>query len=294
MRPRFPAFGTALSVRGLAEIGALEFDVRLTVGADLVYRFPKPAEVLLLVEAAHGPDQRVLSETLRLSPPLEVIRRDDDHPGERRAIVTASGELSITYRAEVEVAPRDGRLAGLTQSRIRDLPAEALRYLRPSRYCPSDRMERFVEREFSRWQGGDKVEAILAWIADHTDYVAGVSDPGTTALETFVDRAGVCRDFAHLTIALCRAAEIPARAVSAYAWKLDPPDMHAVAEVYVGGAWRLVDATCKAPVEGLVRVATGADAADIAFMSIFGAAELVRQAFTVEALETACPAGVAG
>ena len=255
--------------------------MRLQIGADLVYRFHKPAEVLILLEAARGPDQRVIEESLRLTPPLAVSRLEDPDGHERRAVVRAEGELAIAYQAVVEVAPRSGRLSGLAQHAIADLPPAALRYLRPSRFCPSDMMQRFVEREFGSYAGGDKVEAIGAWIADHVDYVAGVSTAQTTALETFVDRAGVCRDFAHLTIALCRAADIPARAVSAYAWKLDPPDLHAVAEVYVGGAWRLVDATCKAPVEGLVRVATGADAADIAFLSIFGEAEMVSQSFTV-------------
>ncbi|MDO8323921.1 MAG: transglutaminase family protein, partial [Phenylobacterium sp.] len=100
-------------------------------------------------------------------------------------------------------------------------------------------------------------------------------------MDTFVDRAGVCRDFAHLAISLCRAADIPARAVSAYAWKLEPPDLHAVAEVYLGGRWRLIDATGLAPIDGLVRVATGLDAADIAFMTIFGRANLISQSFTV-------------
>ncbi len=264
--------------------------MRLNIGAELVYRFAEPAEALILLEAAQGPDQRVLEESLRFSPALDVTRFDDPSMFERRALVRAEGELSIAYRAIVDVAPRSGRLAGLAQHAIADLPVEALRYLRPSRFCPSDMMQRFVDRQFRHYGGGDKVEAIAAWISDHGDYVPGVSSAQTTALETFVDRAGVCRDFAHLTISLCRAADIPARAVSAYAWKLEPPDLHAVAEVFVGGAWRLVDATCKAPVEGLVRVATGADAADIAFLSIFGRADMIGQAFTVEEVATTCPA----
>jgi transglutaminase-like putative cysteine protease len=100
-----------------------------------------------------------------------------------------------------------------------------------------------------------------------------------------VDRAGVCRDFTHLVIGLCRAANIPARAVSAYAWRLEPPDLHAIAEVYLGGRWRLIDATGLAPIDGLVRVATGRDAADIAFMTIFGRASLIEQSFSIQAIE---------
>jgi len=253
------------------------FDVR----AQLTYDFARPCETLLLVEAARGADQTVHEEALTLSSGGAVSRLDDGLTGERRVVIQAEGRLAIDYRAVVEVAPRDHGLKGAAASPIRDLPGEALRYLRPSRYCPSDRFERFTARQFGHLQGGDKAEAILDWICEHLDYVPGVSDATTTAVDTFTDRAGVCRDFAHLAICLCRAADIPARAVSAYAWKLRPPDLHAVVEVFVGGRWRLADPTRKAPVEGLVRIASGADAADIAFMTVFGAAQLVDQAFTV-------------
>ena len=255
--------------------------MRFSIEARLAYQFESEAEVVLLLEAARSPDQAVLSDRLIISPASDLARLDDSITGERRAVFTANGQMEITYEAEVDVLNRQADLAGAMVTPIRDLPGDALRYLRPSRYCPSERFESFVEREFSQLQGGDKVLAILDWIEGNMDYRIGISDGTTTALDTFVDRAGVCRDFAHLAITLCRAASIPARAMSAYAWKLDPPDMHAVAEVYLGGRWRLIDATCKAPVEGLVRVATGLDAADIAFMTIFGKADLVSQSFVV-------------
>ncbi len=255
--------------------------MRLNVDARLTYHFAQSCEVLLLLEAARGPDQAVHAEHLTISPSVEIARLDDSVTGERRIVFQAQGEVAIAYAAAVEVLSRERDLSGAAASAIRDLPAEALRYLRGSRYCPSDRFEAFVEREFARHSGGDKVIAILDWIASHLDYKSGVSDAATTALDTFVDRAGVCRDFAHLAISLFRAADLPARAVSAYAWKLKPADLHAVAEVYVGGRWRLVEPTGKAPVDGLVRIATGLDAADIAFMTIFGRADLVEQSFRV-------------
>lgn len=258
--------------------------MRLSIRARLAYRFDEASEVLLLLEAARSRDQSVLSDTLTLSVPGDIARLDDAVTGERRAVFTAAGDVSIRYDAQVEVPPRDGALAGAPAAAIRDLPGEALRYLMASRYCPSDRFESFVEREFAGVDGGDKVLAILDWIHTHVDYRPGVSDAGTTARDTFVDRAGVCRDFAHLAITLCRAAGIPARAVSAYAWGLTPPDMHAVAEVFVGGRWRMIDATRRAPLDGLVRVAIGLDAIETAFMTIFGKAELVAQSFEVDAL----------
>jgi len=252
--------------------------------ASLTYLFNGACETLALVEPARTAEQDVRWENLALLPAVEIQRRDDARTGERAFIFTGVGQVRLDYRAHVDVDRRPDDLAGAAPSAIRDLPREALCDLRPSRYCPSDRFERFVGREFGGLPAGDKAAAILAWIRDHVDYRADVSDAGTTALDTFADRAGVCRDFTHLAISLFRAADIPARAVSAYAWELDPPDLHAVVEVYLGDRWRLVDPTGKATADRLIRVATGRDAADIAFLSIFGEAELVEQSFAVRRL----------
>jgi transglutaminase-like putative cysteine protease len=256
------------------------------IEAKLAYRFAEPCEVLLLCECARSADQAILSDSLTISPARDIARLDDSVSGERRAVFTAEGDLEIVYSARVDLLPR-GDLGAAPVTAIRDLPGEALRYLMASRYCPSDRFESFVERQFAESEGSAKVRAILDWVVAHVDYRAGVSDGATTGLDTFVDRAGVCRDFTHLTITLCRAAGIPARAVSAYAWRLEPPDMHAVVEVYIGGRWRMIDPTGLAPVDGLVRVATGLDAADIAFMTIFGRAELLTQSFAIHQVEAA-------
>ena len=257
--------------------------MKLTVHSRLEYAFAEPSEVLLLIEAARTPDQAVQAETLTLTPDTPMSRIDDSATGERRVVFTGHGNLVIDYRAEVETLLRDNDLAKADATPIRDLPSDALAYLRASRYSPSDRFEAFVEREFSGLKGGACAQAIIDWIRGHLDYRAGVSTPSSTAEDTFVDRAGVCRDYAHLAIAMLRAADLPARAVSAYAWKLKPPDFHAVIEVYLGGRWRLVDVTDLAPVDGLVRIATGRDAADIAFMTIFGKAEMLNQTVEVKA-----------
>lgn len=252
----------------------------LSIDARLHYRFANPCEVLLLLEAARTPEQRVIRDDLRLSVG-EAVRCADAATGERHALFDAQGDVEIHYASEVEIARPDPAIAGATACRVRDLPAEALPYLRPSRYCPSDRFDGLVRRRFGGLEGGAKVVAILDFVHDHLAYEVGASDPFTTACETFAGGTGVCRDFTHLAISLCRAADIPARAVSAYAWRLDPPDLHAVLEVFLEGRWRLADPTGKAPVEGLIRIATGRDAADIAFMNIFGRAEMVSQSFAV-------------
>ncbi|MDX6805903.1 transglutaminase family protein [Terrihabitans rhizophilus] len=258
--------------------------IHLFVQASLAYRFSQPAEVLLLIEAARTRSQSVSREELQIISTDGVARLDDLHTGERRAVFTAIGDVDVLYSAAVQLTRTPLHLSGVKATPIRSLPPEALNYLLPSRYCPSDRFCGFVEQQFGALAGGDKIQAMLDWLWTNIDYRRGVSDGRSTALDTFTERAGVCRDFSHLAITFCRAANIPARAVSAYAWKLDPPDMHAVAEVYVGGRWQLIDPTGRAPVEGLVRVATGRDAGDIAFMTVFGEAELIAQTFAVTEL----------
>jgi transglutaminase-like putative cysteine protease len=165
------------------------------------------------------------------------------------------------------------------------LPAEVIPYLWPSRYCEADRFEAFVRREFPGPSSGATVRAMAHWIYEHVDYTLGSSDASTTAVDVFVTRQGVCRDFAHLMASFARALGVPARLVSAYAWDLDPPDFHAVVEVWLDGGWYLVDATELAPLDGLVRIAVGRDATDIAFMTIFGNAALCSQAISVTRID---------
>ena len=258
--------------------------MQLFVQATLSYRFPRPAEVLLLLEAARTQTQAVRSEELVIAPAAAVARLDDSHTGERRAVFTAQDEVEVRYAATVDVRPEPLDLAGAPATAIRDLPPGALSYLNPSRYCPSDRLEDFVDTHFQGNTAGDRVLAILDWLQNELAYQPGASNALTDAMDTFTTRAGVCRDFSHLAITFCRAANIPARAVSAYAWKLDPPDMHAVTEVFVGGRWHLIDPTGRASPENLVRVATGRDAGDIAFMTVFGNAALIAQTFAVTPL----------
>ena len=262
-----------------------ETAMRFSVATELVYRFAAPCEVLLLVEAARTPRQRLLSERWTAPDACTLSRFEDPATGERRAFADCQGDVALTYAAEVEIDPQDQDFLGRPETRVRELSADVLPYLRPSRYCPSDRFERLAQRRFGHLRGGDKVAAILAFVGEHLTYEAGSSNSSSTALDTLIDASGVCRDYAHLTISLCRAADIPARAVSAYAWRLDPPDLHAVVEVYLDGRWWLTDPTGLAPVEGLIRVASGRDAADIAFMHIFGRADLLAQSFQVTRLE---------
>ena len=256
--------------------------MKLRTRAELVYRFDPPTDAIYKIQAAHWPGQHIVEETLTFDPPVEFQEDEDAEFGARTLRCHLEGEVTLTYEEVVD----NGRLQGLppqvSQHDWGDLPAEVLPYLSPSRYCPSDQFGRFVTRAFGDTAGGARVIAILDWISANIDYEHGVSDTETTAARTFIDRAGVCRDFTHLGMTLCRASGIPARAVSAYAHQLEPPDFHAVFEVWLDNGWWLVDPTRLAPVEGLVRIACGRDAADIAFLTTQGRCELVRQTVTVE------------
>lgn len=254
----------------------------LRVRAQLVYRFDPPTDAIYKIQAAHWPGQAILEETLAFDPTVTVHQDTDDEFGARTLRCHVKDEVTATYEAVVDNGSLKPLPPGLAQSDWADLPPDTLIYLAPSRYCPSDQFGRFVAREFGSTAGSDRVLAILDWVHANIDYEHGVSDTETTAARTFIDRAGVCRDFTHLGLTLCRASGIPARAVSAYAHQLSPPDFHAVFEVWLQGGWWLVDPTRLAPVEGLVRIACGRDAADIAFLTTQEVCQLVSQSVTVD------------
>ena len=259
--------------------------MKIRVRAELVYRFDPPTDAIYQLQVAHWPGQNILEERLETTPPVEFIENEDAEFGARTLRAHLSGEVALTYEAVVD----NGLLKGLPPVTVQhdwnDLPAEVLTYLNPSRYCPSDQFGRFAERTFGGTVGGERVLAILDWIKANIDYEPGSSDSETTAARTFIDRAGVCRDFTHLGITLCRASGIPARAVSAYAFDLTPPDFHAIFEVWLSDGWWLVDPTGLAPVEGLVRIACGRDAADIAFLTTQGTCRFVRQSVSAVGVE---------
>lgn len=243
----------------------------------LDYQLAEPADVLLQIEVAQMHDQRLIGDTLTVSSP-EPLRPVAGGDGiGQRTWLHADGVLHITYGAIVEVTRQPPPLLSLEAAPARLLPAEAVPYLLPSRFIGSEQFEPFVESRFGALDGGAKVAAMLDWIAAEMDYVPGASHGGTCAADSFVQRRGVCRDYAHLLAGFARAAGIPARVTSAYAPDVTPQDFHAVVELWLSGAWHLVDPTGMAKPEEIVRVAVGRDATDIAFMTILGAAEMKAQ-----------------
>ena len=256
---------------------------QVAISASLCYFLPKAADVLLAVEAIPMDDQKLESDLLKVAGKCSPLKTIDGMDGlGRRTWLHGEGRIDISYTATTTIDRTPTAIAGLDTVPHSDLPPAYIQYLMPSRYCPSDKHEHFVTTRFDGATKGDQVLQMASWIHEFIEYAPGFSPIGSTATDTFIARRGVCRDFAHLLIAFARAADVPARMVSAYALGIDPPDFHAVVEVYLEGRWHLIDATKLAREENLVRIAVGRDATDISFMTIFGTAEMIAQDVRVE------------
>ncbi|CAI9392455.1 transglutaminase family protein [Microbacterium sp. T2.11-28] len=199
--------------------------------------------------------------------PVEVRELSDVHGGRLHRLTAEPGELVVEYRASVS----DPATA------LETTETDLLVYGRPSRYADSDTLAATAAAQFGGIpEGRDLLTAVSSWVGTQLSYVPGSSLPTDGATQTLLARRGVCRDYAHLCVALLRARGVPARLVAVYAPGLHPMDFHAVAEAWIEGAWRVVDATTLAPRSSLVRIATGRDAADTAFLNVMsGRADLV-------------------
>jgi transglutaminase-like putative cysteine protease len=255
--------------------------MRLQIDAHLDYQLHAPADLLVAMEAAMLPDQRLVTDRLvtRGTGPLVPVAGEDGVG--RRTWTRGESRVEARYTATVELDRAVTPIAGLAADPLPRLPADVTRYIFSSRYCEADQFDPYVRRRFGHVQGGAKVQAMLDWMAAEMAYVPGASNGTTTAADSFVRREGVCRDFAHVLIAMARAAEIPARMVGCYAPDVRPQDFHAVVEVWLEGGWHLVDPTGFAAPDTVVRIGVGRDATDVSFLTVFGTASLVEQWVTV-------------
>jgi transglutaminase-like putative cysteine protease len=210
------------------------------------------------IAAAQG--SHVTSETLSFvldGQPQRATELTDGHGTRLHTFVSGPGRMIVDYSADVS-----GR-----SDPAPSVDLDLVTYLRPSRYCESDSLTPTARSEFAGLQGHDLLSAVTLWVWERLRYVPGSSLPTDGAEQTLLARKGVCRDYAHLVIALLRALDVPARMVAVYAPGLFPMDFHAVAEAYVDGAWWVVDATRLAPRQSMLRISTGRDAADTAFLT---------------------------
>lgn len=252
------------------------FDIDCT----LAYEVGGPSDFVFQIHAHDGMDQRVLGESLLIAPDLPRHVYADPGIGHRfLRLHVDGGPLTLRYQARVRrtVQALDPQARELP---IAELPDDLLHNLNPTRYCESDHLSQVSQDLFGQLPRGlSRVQAIVDWIHRNIAYRIGASNATTTAREVLASRAGVCRDFAHLGVTFCRALNVPARLVVGYArFDEPPPDFHAMFEAYLGGRWVLFDATHLSPVDELVRVATGRDAKDVAFATIYGPATMVSMA----------------
>jgi transglutaminase-like putative cysteine protease len=251
--------------------------VKLDVSAHLVYDLGGPTDLLLQIEVPDLRDQVIADPKIFTTPVMHFSRVPaEDELGER-IWIRAEGQFRCDYHARVDVKRPNEDISSLSTVPPHQLPGEAVRYLMPSRFCPSDLFQSFVIAEFGHLQGGARIAAMRDWINQAFAYIPGTSNAQTTAIDSFVQRQGVCRDYAHVMVALARASTIPARFASVYAPGVSPQDFHAVAEVYLDGAWHPVDATGMASSDTIARIGVGMDAAETAFLSSFGPMQLVEQ-----------------
>tara|TARA_R110002072_G_scaffold19156_13_gene71414 strand:+ start:866 stop:1726 length:861 start_codon:yes stop_codon:yes gene_type:complete len=247
------------------------------VACELSYVVGEPSTFIMNVAPAGLRTQTVTHETISMTPYVEPEHFTEPTTGTRyhRFRSPHANEVTIRLNADVTYCAQRLEPASIVLGAPEDIPLEILPYLYPSRYCQSDLLERLTQREFGRIEPGYmQIVAICEWIRANVDYLYGTTGPLTSAYDTAVARAGVCRDFTHLGIAFSRALNIPARFVSGYAEGLNPPDFHAMFEVWLGDRWYMFDPTGLVSPAGMVRIGTGRDAADVAFAFIFGPATM--------------------
>ena len=260
--------------------------MKFSLCCELNYLVRRDTTMILNIEAQRVEGQTIAQETFSVTPDVPSETHATIETSNRyRRLLLRPGEYAIRYEARVETSPQLNLPGSVDEVPVAQLPLDVMSYLFSSRYCESEELGRFAWRRFGDLpQGHSRVAAICDWIRDNVDYLEGSSDGKTTAVDTFATRAGVCRDFAHLGITFCRALGIPARFVSAYGWKLEPQDFHAVFEAYLAGRWYVFDPTGLSPPEGVVRIGVGRDAADTAFATFFGDLQSQPKVIRVDSL----------
>lgn len=252
--------------------------MKRTVTAHLeLYAFDRADLVLSVAVAANIATTRETLTVVQNGAPLEAREVAGRHGARLHRIDAPAGPITIDYAAQVE-----GHAAPVETEEL-----DIIEYRRPSRYAESDSLYAIARAEFAGLAGPDLLDAVSSWVGTHLSYVPGSSQPTDGAVQTMLKRQGVCRDYAHLVVALLRARDVPARLVSVYAPGLQPMDFHAVAEAWIDGEWRVVDGTSLAPRQSMLRIATGLDASETAFLSQHHAAvnlNAIRVTATVDEL----------
>jgi len=282
LKPGTPAPETAMSSA---------MPVRLRYEVELSYQVNNaPADFIFNVQAARTRQQHIVEESLGVTQPVPLQEFTDPASGGRFLRLRAvPGPLTLRYQATLDVTHHVEAASTIPETWIANLPGYVLPFLYPSRYCESDALNGFAMQQFGGlWQGYGRAQAICDWVQSQVAFVSGSSSGTTSAAQTLQQRQGVCRDFAHLMIALCRAVNIPARFTTGLDYGADPilgpPDFHAYVECFLGGRWYMFDPSGTAIPMGFVRLTSGRDAADCAFASMFGNVMSTGQRLHIEAV----------
>jgi transglutaminase-like putative cysteine protease len=265
--------------------------VKLLVTARLPYELETPTDFVFQLHAAKTAGQSLANERFSISTNPQITVFDAPVSENRVARCTlAAGAATVDYEAEVDVAPSLHDPASVQEFDFSELPSETLTYLLPSRYCPADLFTELAQEQFGGMDRGyGRAAAIADWVFSNLEYESGSTGPHSTSADVFQQRKGVCRDFGHLMISVARAAGIPARYLSVYADALSPQDFHVIVELYLrgphGGGWYRFDPTRMSSVDAVARIATGRDAADVAFAWTQGNADATKPEIRVSAPE---------
>ncbi|WP_166964781.1 transglutaminase domain-containing protein [Yeosuana marina] len=259
----------------------------LRVGCELTFDIEVPTPFILMLRPRSGAQQWVERDEYKISPNVPIFEYADDYGNLSQRLVAPPGRFSIHTTADVKIDDYVTVNPGAPFIEIQHLPNTLLSYLLPSRYCESDRFNDMANNiTANQLPGYDQVAAIENWLRNTISFIPGSSDFPISAIEVNNKQMGVCRDLAHLGIALCRSLSIPARMVVGYLYNLNPMDMHAWFEAYVGGSWYTFDATQTDPKGGYVAIGYGHDAADVAVFNQFGpAVHPINQIVSVERIE---------
>jgi transglutaminase-like putative cysteine protease len=248
--------------------------MQVSVACTLRYTLAEETGFVFQIQAAMAGKQTVFSEAISVpTSASKTFFTAYTDPVTLTRVIRAQlgpGEVEVGYQATVNLATASFEPNQVEEFEFTELPMEYLGYIAPSRYCPSDVFSEFAHQTFGAMpRGHSRVVAVCNWIYENLEYSIGSTGSNSTAVDVFQSKQGVCRDFAHLAISLCRALGIPTRYASVYAVAIYPQDFHAVFEAYLkgpnGGAWFSFDPTRMSSVDEIVRIAAGRDAADVAF-----------------------------
>ena len=245
--------------------------MRLDASCEITFQTDSFVPAILMLRPRSGWGQWVSREEYSIQPRVPIVEFTDIFGNLCQRVVIPPGVTTLRACCTADTPDEVDVDANAGYIWPQNLPEGVLHFLYPSRYCPSDQLAelagQIVQGVTPGWQ---QAEAIRSWMHTHVEYRYGTSTPATTAVDTAQTRAGVCRDFAHLGIALCRALNIPARMVVGYALKLAVPDIHAWFEAYVGGRWFVFDGSSARTVGNRIAIGYGRDATDVAFVTQFG------------------------